>query len=288
MNSSPTILVIGATGTIGSGLIPALRDTGATVRAMIRDPERPVPGVDNVVADLRDGPSLETALDGVHTVFLNSPSTEDAATLQIRAADRARAQGVGRLVVLSQYGARPDASVRFLRWHGEVEEHVRSLDIDHTVLRPNLYLQSLLGFTDTIAQGILPAPVGEAAISAIDTRDIADSAAAVLTGPGHTGRTYTLTGPRAITHHEIAESLSRATGTPIAFQDMPPEHFAAALTGILPPWQIEGLVEDFAHYARGEAAEVHSSVADLTGRAPRDVTDFARDHAAVFARPAAP
>ena len=187
-------------------------------------------------------------------------------------------------MLLSQYGARTDSPVRFLRWHGEVEEHVRSLGIDHTVLRPNLYLQSLLGFADMISQGLLAAPAGEARVSAIDTRDIAASAAAVLTGAGHTGRTYTLTGPRAITHQEIAEALSRATGTAIAFHDLPAEHFAAALAGILPPWQVEGLVEDYAHYARGEAAEVHSSVAELTGQPPRDLTDFARDHVAAFTR----
>ncbi|APU14250.1 MULTISPECIES: SDR family oxidoreductase [Actinoalloteichus] len=280
--NAPTVLVTGATGTVGSTLVPALQARGATVRAMIRNSHRSISDVENVVADLRDPDSITAALEGVDAVFLNSPSEEDAAELQIRFADLAVKAGVNRLVLLSQYAARTDSPVRFLRWHAEVEKHVQQLGLDYTVLRPNLYLQSLLGFAPTIAQGWFGAPIGEAAVSAIDTRDIADSAAAVLTGEGHTGQTYTLTGPRAVTHEEIAQALAAATGREIAFQDVPAEQFTAALSGMVPPWQLAGLVEDYAHYAKGEAAEVHTSVADLTGRPARDVADFARDHAALF------
>jgi uncharacterized protein YbjT (DUF2867 family) len=277
-----TVLVTGATGTVGSALIPALQARGVTVRAMTRNPGRPVPGVENVVADLRDPESVTAALRGVEAAFLNSPSAVDAAALQIQFADLARNAGVNRIVLLSQYAARADSPVRFLRWHAEVEAHVQHLGLDHTVLRPNLYMQALLGFAGTIAQGWFAAPIGDAAVSLIDTRDIADTAAAVLTGTGHTGHTYTLTGPRAVTHDQIAQALSTATGRNIAFRDAPADQFSAALADILPPWQLDGLVEDYAHYARGEAAEVHTSVPDLTGHPARDITDFARDYAAAF------
>ncbi|MFE3176124.1 NmrA family NAD(P)-binding protein [Amycolatopsis sp. NPDC059090] len=276
-----TVLVTGATGTVGSALIPALQARGSTVRAMTRG--RPVDGVETVIADLRDPASIAAALKGVDAVFLNSPSAPDAAELQIQFANLARDAGVNRLVLLSQYAARADSPVRFLRWHAEVEAHVEKIGLDYTVLRPNLYLQALLNFSATIAQGFFAAPIGDAAVSVIDTRDISAAAAAVLTGTGHSGRTYTLTGPRAVTHAEIAAALSAATGRDIAFHDAPADQFAAALTGLLPSWQIGGLVEDYAHYARGEAAEVHTSVADLTGRPARDLTDFAHDYSAAFA-----
>ena len=280
--NSPTVLVTGATGTVGSALIPELQARGATVRAMTRDPRRAVPGVENVVADLKEPESVAAALEGVDAAFLNSPSEEGAADLQIRFADLAHKSGVRRLVLLSQYAARTDSPVRFLRWHAEVEEHVRRLGMDHTVLRPNLYLQALTDFAGTIAQGWFAAPIGGAAVSAIDTRDISASAAEVLTGEGHTGRIYTLTGPRAVTHDEIARALSTATGREITFQEATAEQFSEALAGVLPPWQLAGLVEDYAHYARGEAAEVHGAVTELTGRPARDVTDFAREHADAF------
>ncbi|WP_228000517.1 SDR family oxidoreductase [Nocardia australiensis] len=278
----PTVLVTGATGTVGSALVSALQARGATVRAMTRNPDHPVPGADTVVADLRDPASIATALDGVDAAFLNSPSAEDAAAIQIRFADIAHDAGVNRLVLLSQYAAHADSPVRFLRWHAEVEAHVQQLGLDHTVLRPNLFMQGLLGFAGTIAQGWFAAPIGDSAVSAIDSRDIADAAAVVLTSTGHTGRTYTLTGPRAVTHEQIARALSHATGQDITFQDSSVEQFTAALTGLLSPWHLAGLVEDYAHYARGEAADVHTSVADLTEHPARDISDFARDYAAAF------
>src|SRR5690606_37332650 len=114
------------------------------------------------------------------------------------------------------------------------------LDLKYTFLRPNLYLQALLAFAAGIkGQGHFGAPIGDAAVSAVDTRDIAEAAAVALTEAGHGGRTYTLTGPRAVTHTEIAEALSTATGTTIGFADVPAEGFAAALSGFLPPWQVE-------------------------------------------------
>jgi uncharacterized protein YbjT (DUF2867 family) len=105
-----------------------------------------------------------------------------------------------------------------------------------------------------------------------------------LTGPGHAGRTYTITGPAAITHAEIAAALSAALGRQITFVDAPPEVFAESLRGVLPPWQVDGLLEDYAHYARGEAAAVHPTVVEVTGQQPRDIGQFARDYADAFAR----
>jgi uncharacterized protein YbjT (DUF2867 family) len=251
---------------------------------MVRDPRQAARFTGDVaVADLDDGTAVARALEGVDAAYLVTPSSEQAAERQNRFADAAVAAGVRRLVVLSQFAARPDSPVRFLRWHAEVEAHVRALGLDHTVLRPNLYLQGLFAFAGTVRQGWFAAPVGGAAVSAIDTRDIADTAAVVLTSPGHAGRTYTLTGPRAVTHDEIARAISDATGQGVTFHDSTPDQFTAALTGLLPPWQLAGLVEDYAHYARGEAAEVHTSVADVTGHRPRDLVEFAHDHAAAFA-----
>jgi uncharacterized protein YbjT (DUF2867 family) len=94
-------------------------------------------------------------------------------------------------------------------------------------------------------------------VSAVDVRDIAAVAAAALTEPGHLSQTYSITGPAAITHTEIAAAIGAAVGRDVAFLDVPPDAFAAALRGVLPEWQLAGLIEDYAHYSRGEAAAVH-------------------------------
>lgn len=120
-------------------------------------------------------------------------------------------------------------------------------------------------------------------VSAVDVRDIAAVAAISLTEAGHEGATYTLTGPASITHAQIAAALTSALGHDITFLDVPPEAFADSLQAVLPPWQVQGLLEDYAHYRRGEAASVSPAVAEITNRPPRDVNQFARDYAGAFA-----
>jgi len=134
------------------------------------------------------------------------------------------------------------------------------------------------------------ASIGDARVSAVDVRDIAMVAATVLTQPGHIGKTYTITGPVAVTHTEIAHAITEAIGRAVKFIDISPEDFAFALRKIgMPPWQVDGLIEDYAHYVRGEAAEVHPTVREVARTVPRDVIAFARDYASAFgSRRAAP
>ncbi|MCD2192185.1 SDR family oxidoreductase [Actinomycetospora endophytica] len=283
-----TVLVSGATGTIGRELVGLLAGQGVCVRAMVRRPADAdalrAPGVEPVIADLDDPSSLARALDGVDALFLNTPSSAEARDRQIRCADLAVAVGVRRLVLLSQYAARADSPVRFLRWHAEVEDHVGALDLEVTVLRPNLFLQGMLTMAGAVREhGTLGAPIGSARVSMVDTRDIAAVAAVALTQPGHAGAVYTLTGPAAVSHHEVAEAISAATGRDVQFADLPDETFATMLDGVLPAWQRDGLLEDYAHYRRGEAAVVDPAVPTVLGRPARDLAAFARDHAGAFA-----
>ncbi len=89
-----------------------------------------------VVADLRDPDAVASALDGVDAAFLNSPSAPDAAEVQTGFIDVAGRVGLPRLVLMSQYAARTDSPVRFLRWHAAVEEHVRAAGIPATPCGP--------------------------------------------------------------------------------------------------------------------------------------------------------
>ncbi|GAA3220583.1 SDR family oxidoreductase [Nonomuraea helvata] len=280
------VLVTGATGSTGRAVLEALAGRGKPVRAMVRreaDRERLPVGVQAVVADFDDAVSVAAALRGAGRAYLVTPSAERAEAQQRRFADLAAEAGVEHVVVLSQLAADKDSPVRFLRYHAMVEEHVRSLGIGYTFLRPNLFFQGLLAFAGLVsAQGRFYAPIGDAKVSAIDVRDIGAVAAAALTEAGHEGATYTLTGPAAITHHDIAAALASALGRDVTFAEVPPDVFADSLSGMMPPWQIDGLLEDYAHYGRGEAAEVTATVADITGKPSRSIGQFARDYAAAF------
>ena len=287
INGADPVLVTGATGNTGRAIVDALMRRGAPVRAMVRgeaDRAKLPAGVPAVVADFDDPASIAVALKDAGRAYLVTPSSERAQEQQLRFADLAAEAGIRQLVVLSQLGADEDSPVRFLRYHGVVERHVRDLGVAYTFLRPNLYFQGLLALAGPIsAQGRLYAPIGDARVSAIDVRDIAAAAAVALTEAGHEDAIYTLTGPSAITHTQIAGALTAALDREVTFVDVPPQAFADSLSGVLPPWQVDGLLEDYAHYRRGEAALVSPAVAEITGRAPIDIQQFARDYAGAFA-----
>lgn len=290
MTGTAMVLVTGATGSTGSAVLEQLLRRDVAVRVMVRrdsDVARfRALGAEVAVADFDDASASAAALAGARRVYLVTPSSEHAEAQQRRFAELAVEAGVEHIVKLSQLGANESSPVRFLRWHAAVEGHIRQLGAGYTFLRPNLFFQGLFAFAPTIARdGRFYAPIGDARVSAVDVRDIAAVAAAALTEPdhGHEGKTHTITGPAAITHGEIAMALSDATGRDIAFVDVPPDAFRASLADVLPAWQLDGLVEDYAHYARGEAADVLPTVAELTERQPRDIARFAHDHADRFA-----
>jgi uncharacterized protein YbjT (DUF2867 family) len=283
-----TVLVTGATGNTGAALLRLLEQKDVSVRAMVRHPRDAArlggAAASMVIGDFDDAESIAAALNGVDSAYLVTPSSSSAEAQQIRFAELAAAAKVKHLVKLSQLAANEASPVRFLRYHAAVERRIRELGIGYTFLRPNLYFQGFLAFQATIAQaGQFFAPIGDARVSAVDVRDIAAVAAVALTQPGHIGKTYTITGPSAVTHAEIAAAISSAIGRDVAFIDVPPNDFANALRGFgVPAWQVDGLIEDYAHYARGEASEVSTAVRDVTGAKPRDVMTFARDYAAAF------
>jgi uncharacterized protein YbjT (DUF2867 family) len=154
----------------------------------------------------------------------------------------------------------------------------------HASRHRQISLDGPLAFRASIvAEGKFFAAAGDAKVSAVDVRDIAAVAAAALTENGHEGRTYDVTGPEALTHADMAERLSDALGRRIEFVDIAPDAMRAALVGAgFPTWQADGLIEDYAHYRRGEASAIASGVHDATGQAPRTFADFARDYAPAF------
>jgi uncharacterized protein YbjT (DUF2867 family) len=117
----------------------------------------------------------------------------------------------------------------------------------------------------------------------VDVRDVAAIAELALTHAGHEGRTYTITGPEALTHAEMAEELSAAVGRHITFVDIPLASMRQALLGVgIPLWQADGLVEEYELYRRGEASEVTNTVHEVTGAEPRTFSQFAEDYAHAF------
>ena len=153
-----------------------------------------------------------------------------------------------------------------------------------TILRPNLYMQGLLLFKPLIAaHGKIAAPVADAAVSVVDVRDIAAVAVAALTEAGHENKSYDITGPEALTHGQMAEELTHALGKPVTYENISGEQMKDSLLSFhMPAWQAEGLVEDYAHYSRGEAATLSTAVEEVTGSKPRSFCTFSQDFRQAF------
>jgi len=283
------LLITGATGSVGTQLVKNLVNTNVSFRALVRNNDQgdlmgSWPQAEIAVGDLSDSDSLARAFQGIEKAFLLTNSSEYAEELQLNFVNAAHKAGVKHIVKLSQLAAAETSPVRFLRYHASVENRIKDLGMDYTFLRPNLFMQGLIAFGHSIKyEGKFYGSLGNAAVSAVDIRDIAGVAAKVLTETGHENKIYNITGKESLTHFQMAEILSRILEAEISYVDLNSEQMQGALTVAgFPQWQIGGLIEDYAHYARGEAAEIFNTVHDITGKQAIGFEQFVHDHLKFF------
>lgn len=275
------ILVTGATGTTGSELVRQLRDAGAPVRALVRDPERARellgPGVELAEGDYDRPEALRTALEGVDRVYLLTPPHPSQADWERGVLAHAADAGVAHVVRHSLLGADDDSPMQAARLHRGSERELEASGLAYTILRPNFFHQTFA--SGMVAQGSMYTAAGEGRVSFVDARDVAAAAAVVLTDEGHEGRTYVLTGPEALTFGEAAVTISAETGRPVQHVDIPADQLVAGMTQLgAPDWLARDVAALQTVYAAGGGAEVSDDIRRLTGREPRTLRDFVREH----------
>ncbi|MGW3045048.1 NmrA family NAD(P)-binding protein [Kitasatospora sp. NPDC001159] len=283
------IVVTGATGTVGSKVVVGLRERGQAVRALVRagseGPAEWDEAVERVAADFADPDSLDAALAGADTVYLLVAVHPEMAAHERNVIDAAVRTGRRPRIVLHAAAGveyRPE-SVRFVGSHVAGLDHLKASGLPWTVLGPNGFYQNFLGMAESVKAGTLAVPGGDGAVSYVDARDVAAAAVEVLATEGHEGAVYTLTGPAALTHGELAEQLAAAVGRPVAYTALTPEQALAGMLGAgWQAWRAEGMVELYGLYAAGQASAVSSDVEKLTGRRPRSFAEFAAEHTDVF------
>lgn len=272
---SGKILVLGSSGTVGRPLVKALKEKGETVKAASRSGD-PVEGAEGVVFDFGKPETFEAAFDGVDRAYLLLPGgSVDSEDQVLPAIEAATARKI-KIVFQSAMGVDADDS-NSLR---KVELALEKSGTPYVILRPNWFADNFHNnWKSGIDHGVIAVPAGDSRTSFIDVRDIAESAAAVLTTNVHDGKAFTLTGPEALSYAQAATLLSDVIGKPIAYNALDDETFIGMLAGAGLPADYAGYIASiFFPVRQGWNAAVTSDVETLTGKPPRALRIYAEDN----------
>lgn len=280
------VLVVGASGNVGSAVVAALAERDVPVRAGALHPGHDArPGVTSVALDLTDPTTFGAAVGDARAMFLVRPPAVSRVGPTLNAlVDVAAAADVQHVVFSSVAGADTNPIVP----HHRVERHLQDTDVDWTILRPGFFAQNLAdAYRQDIAEDDrLHVPAGPGRVAFIDARDIGEVAARVLADPsGHERRGYHLTGPEALTYEEVAALLTDLLGRPVRYEP-------ASVLGYLRHLAQQGrpvplvVVQTILHVGlrRGDAEEVTDTLPRLLGRPARTLHDYVRDHLEVWQR----
>jgi uncharacterized protein YbjT (DUF2867 family) len=302
------VLVTGATGNVGREVMRELCSRGIPVRAATTSPAhvqipagRPAraseaseaseageagEAIEVTRLDLADPTTFAPAVTGCSAMFLMRPPaiTDMQATL-LPFIDTARACGIRHVVFLSVAGMGASRLVP----HHAVEVHLAARGQDWTCLRPGFFAQNLADAyrRDIVEDGRLYVPAGAGRVAFVDVRDVAAVAALVLAEPAeyaeHRARTYTLTGPAAVTFDEVARVLADALGRPVRYQPASVLGYARHLRRRGLRWgQLAVQILLHAGLRVGQAEAVDPTLERLLGRRGHTLAEYVRDHVAVW------
>ncbi len=283
--SRPRIAIAGATGRVGSALIASLVSEPLDLVALTRKPEaeRLPSGVSVAVVDFDVLPTLDEALRGADQLFLAHGTSPRQVANETALIDAAVAAGVSRIVKLSAMG--PPSRLHPMDWHMQIEAHLATSDIGYTVLRPSTFVDILARAGVPVADDSWGGAAGDGVVNLIDTRDVADAARVVLLDDAHptAQRAYHLTGPRAVSMHEVAEEISKLLGRTVTYlQRSPAEQREKLLASGLNEFVADLLLGLDRLFYQSALAETTTTVKELTGHAPRSVADWLSENISKF------
>ena len=280
------ILVTGATGNVASILIPMLLQSGQQVRALVHDEAKAQglkdQGAEGVVADLEKPETLDAAVGGVDKVYLLTDNGPNGGQHGVNLIDAVkRSSGRPHIVRHGMFG---DSRSRISTGHQQVEAALAESGLPVTIMGPTFAMQNTMMGAQTVASaGQLYWAMDDAKLAMIDLRDVAECATVVLTSDSHIGGNYVLTGPKAVSFHDVANALSSAIGKPVTYVNVPNEALVQSMTGMgFSEWTALGFAELMDGFKEGFAKEATDNVEMLTGHPARSIETFAKDFAGFF------
>lgn len=280
--STPTVLVTGATGTVGALVRDALDDRECTVRALVRSPDTDDP--EAVAFDFEKPETWGRAFDGGDRLFLvRPPAITRVGEFLLPAVDAAQRCGVEHVTFLSVLGAEKNP----LLPHRRIERHLEVSDLDSTFLRASFFMQN---FDEVHARDIrehdeLFVPAGVGTTSFVDARDIAAVAAVTLTETGHGNRSYDVTGTEALDYTTAAAVFSEVLDREITYPRPGALAFARRWLSRGEPLGFVAVMTGIYTTARlGLAGRVSDDVQEVLGRNPRSLREYVSDYKDKFDR----
>jgi len=282
-----SILVTGATGSVGSAVIERLAAAGADVRALTRRPDdyRGPAGVRAVGGEASDPNAIRAALAGVDTLFVLNPVTPDELKQGLTLLTLARDVGIQRFVYLSVLNAETFTDVPHFTVKYTIERMIEQFDLPATVLRPSYFMQNDAALKDAATHGVYPMALGNAGIEMVDVRDIADIAAAALlrrtraAGP-LPREVIEIAGPEALTGASAAKVWAEALGRDVSYLGDDLDAAEAAIAERAPAWAAYDLRLMLSRFHRdGMRAKpaARGTLQTLLGREPRTYAAFVRE-----------
>ena len=186
--------------------------------------------------------------------------------------------GCKRLVLISFLQPDSGPLSPLMKWYLEAERLVQDSPVPSTSLRPNYYMQNWL-----LAHAPL-ASLGAGRVSYVDARDVGEAVVRVLSEPGHEGRTYSLTGPRALSKKEVAELLKDEPGAPVDSPGLGWQQHCLEERRSSHSLLEQALCEHWIAASEDHFAMLTPDIERLTEHAPRDFLSFVRERRGQFRR----
>ena len=273
--SSPRLLVTAATGQLGRKVVEALlKHVPASALAVtVRDADKAAnlaaAGIDVRVADYTQPGDWDAALAGIERVLLISSSAVGQRTPQHRnVIDAASRAGVSLIAYTSVLHA-DHSALALAREHRETESLLEASGLPTVLLRNGWYTENLTGsLAHELASGVRLGSAGDGRFASATRADYAAAATRVLVEEGHAGKTYELAGDTAYTLTEYAAEVSRLSGKPVAYRNLPQSEYREALIKAgLPAPIAELLADSDAAAAQGALFDDGRQLSTLIGRA---------------------
>jgi uncharacterized protein YbjT (DUF2867 family) len=278
------VLVLGGTGTVGSQVVKELLARGAEISVLTRDSKKHLPpGARAVVGNLLDPGTIRTAFPGHDAVFLLTALSAGECHEGLMAVNGCRLGGVKKIVFLSIH--RVDEAPHLPHFGAKlpIETAIRDSGIPFTILRPNNFYQNDLWYRDAmLAHDVYPQPFGDAGLSRVDVRDIAEAAALTLTSDAAKNEIVNLVGPELCTATATAATWGGVLGRKIAYGGNDLDAWEKASLAYLPAFAAFDFRLMYAFFQEKGLKATPADIARLTallGHPPRRFDDFAAETA---------